>query len=183
MRRRDLLAGLAAMTGGGLALDMVDGDLDVPYLIGGMAIETAGELVSPGEEVPKEWIEVSSIPQDYQEYIDPTIEAGLEDLHELAYDRDLEWKRPEAYLDDGRGDCEDYAIAVASILERDEESANVVLGSLNGTGHVVAEDAQGSIYTVEKDGPVDELDGWEPALEFDSSTPVQGYTGGNEYKQ
>jgi len=174
MERRTVLAGVGGVIAGAGLLDLADGDLDAPYVVGGLAADTARSIYGPGEPVPEAIIEGSAIPNDYQDYIDPELDVDRQTIEEMDYKRDLEWKDPDRYLDDGVGDCEDYAIAVASLLEGDGIPAKVVIGSYGGGGHVVAEDAAGNIYSV-NDATTQELESWEPAIEFSVRNEMQGY--------
>lgn len=178
MKRRTFLKGVgigaAGFGAGYLTRDHVDlGRL--PYKASGFILEEMDKHVGPGESPPPGTEEFMAMPEDYQDYIDPSLDADLEDIAEVEFEWDSrDWKRPREYLDEG-GDCEDHATAVASVLEGDGEYARVVIGSYRDTAHVVAEDSEGGTYAVGFGPEPVELDDWQPVLMFSKDEELQGY--------
>lgn len=90
----------------------------------------------------------------YVEPNDPTVEEVANDLDDLTgevdlgtdftYKADAEWFRPAGeYLEDGYGDCEDHAMATASILENLDRDWRMVVR----TGHTETQfDTDDGVY-------------------------------------
>ena len=176
LTRRELIVGLGAGASGIVIGDLLDGDFDLPYKVGGTYLNAIKSGLEPGESVPDHYIGMTPLPDDYQSYIDPSIDATFDEINEFEYKRDLTWTEPEEYLEKEVGDCEEYALTAASILEGRGEEAKVVLGAIDGIGHMLAEDRSGDLYSVGYQGPQEEIAGWEPMIEFSVREEMQHYT-------
>lgn len=170
------MAAVGAGASGVIIGDMLDGDFDLPYQIGGAYLKAIASGLDPGEKVPEHYICLTPLPDDYQSYIDPSIDGEFDEIDAFEYERDLAWTEPEEYLEKEVGDCEEYALTAASILEREGNEAKVVLGAIDGIGHMLAEDSSGNLYSVGYQGPQEEIDGWEPMLEFSVREEMQRFT-------
>jgi hypothetical protein len=175
--RRGFLRSTALALGGLESYFLFEEEVnDSPYQAMGKLYEQVGESLEPGEPVPEEVKDLMFLPDDLTEYIVPeqTRDVYLADMRDFTYERDtMDFKTPQEFIEDESGDCEDYAVAVASWKRRWGEDAMVYLGTLKGEAHWVAE-ANGYIYSFKNDF---NLDDWRAWMEFGPTTPLQGYTG------
>lgn len=176
VNRRQVLAATAGVGAGIIIADLLDGEFDTPYIVGAKYVEWVANSLEPGEDVPSAYITSTPIPNDYQDHIDPSIDADLDEIRSFEYKKDLFWEKPETYLESEVGDCDDYALTAASILEHEDKAAKIVLGTQDGRGHMIAEDRDGLKYSVGEIAPQEELDNWEPYLEFSLRNEMQRYT-------
>ncbi len=129
-----------------------------------------------GEEIPtddhlRRWTKTREDPQQfivpddplverYAEAIDPHTDGfelnGLQDFEYVANAEQCDelfcWDYPQDTLDRGSGNCVDYAIAAASLLEAAEVEARVVIGNVYWEGNcdsdVPVEDCDPGLHAV-----------------------------------
>jgi hypothetical protein len=149
------------------------------------------DYIVPESEVVREWasnIDVRTVKNTGRgddrrhETVDrgrfPELERRA-DIEEFKID---DWQHPERYLGETMaGDCEDYAVAAASIYENHGFNSRVVLGLRNGEAHTLAElkeDGLKSYTTIGRLGrtvtesTLDEMCDWEPVFYFDRDTEL-----------
>lgn len=110
----------------------------VNFLSEGYVPKNYQEYITPHDAVVKKFAKETK----FEFIIDPPI-AEIGDLKtpsgfkfEYASDKDLfgkeeYWQKPAEYLKSGKGDCEDYANALASVSEAKSYEARVVAGYIN----------------------------------------------------
>lgn len=111
-------------------------------------------------------------------------------LDEDQFEDDNHWMYPRKYLEEQRGDCEDYALAMASIMESLDHPTRTILGvgTFNGerAGHAMTEVKIDDTYYALDIGLPSKLyerswyddsviTEWTPLTMFGDDTPYQTY--------
>lgn len=172
-------------------------------LVGGIGVEPPDALVKFVTGVGS----LVNVSLEYQEYVtpaDPLIgflatrarlsgaRVKLPGHPEFEYVRDPtqfvtpeRWQKPRQYVRNGyRGDCDDYALFVASLVEAAGHDARVVVGLLGDRGHALTEFKRGDDYVVTSVGApktiwhrqqFDQLERWQPVAMFGPDQPMRAY--------
>lgn len=192
------------------ALDSLDGRLgNFRTQTAGVTLDILADALEPGTELPDQVRWLYGIPSDYQDYVTSEapevkkignlIEFRPEppEVFDKGYLRDLRyatdrqnlktpdgWQKPEEYLQRKKGDCEDYALAMASLGNIKDYDTRIVIGALDGQGHVLTEIKLDEEYFIMSVGDPDRLrprdrfedtHEWNQALSFGSDESLQVY--------